>query len=154
VVVPSGVGALTPCLQERMPRLAPLELDDIERGSELHGPTIPQTPSPSSLRGVYGGRNLPMLLGSLGPAHLTAQTTAFMGPRTCKGLPDPPVASPVAPPATKSPPTPVGFSNLSIPPLVTPSTRSMLSVHNTFFHLKGPVPSPSTWGSRRRSLSQ
>jgi hypothetical protein len=160
-MAPAGVAQVAVTHREvgcgGMPRLAPspLELDVVEQGTEATT-IIPQTPSPTSVK--YHG-NLPTLLGSIGPATHHPTAGLFTGPCSWKVLPPPkeaPVSSPVAPlgsPVGQHAP-PFWEASMGMPPLLTPSTRSMLSVQNTFLHLKGPMPSLSTLGSSRRSRSQ
>jgi hypothetical protein len=155
-------------------RVTPLCLEDFSPRGCANGTVcgfIPPTPSPTTahclLSGACDHGLLPRLLGS--PDNNGARVGSRPSPKAPKGLQLQPTTGICdvnlealsfgdvegSMPIGKTDSTLAGRGNAPTTSLLTPSTASMLSVHNTFLHFSLPMASPSITGNcRRRSLSQ
>jgi hypothetical protein len=160
-------------LQGRGHRVTPLCLEEISP-KVVYPTMLPSTPSPSS-RAVGAVGQLPRLLGSphnTGAPMLRSSAKApkdhqlqqILGSSVASIMAgEVEYARPCFQKAKSEPAVRLGDTaceeveeSATMPPmLVTPSTRSMLSVQNTFLHFNVPLSSPCMAGScRRRSRSQ
>jgi hypothetical protein len=165
----SAPGTTTQEFRGVAPRVTPLCLEECNAVSPTYHPVACTTLSPTSLNHVRSKSDtfgqLPRLLGSPDNNGAHMQSYSFKAPTGLQLQPtmggDVDVAlDDFDTPNCKADLALLGSTGCNLeqavgmpPPLLTPSTASMLSVQNTFLHFK-PLASPSTAGACRRSRSQ